>query len=176
MVIVWIRFVKSYHRRTALFFDTEAKKPPAAFCVDRGAHLVYSDTRREGQPLSISTSNLLFFLSRTSDLLSFFQKYEDELIKETPGGCLYALLDKYGLRPGDISARTGTGNYVYRILNDERTPGRDTVVAFCLAIGSTLSEPDAAAHQPPRPARSPLSPRWRAYLRPRKRHRAEPVQ
>ena len=53
---------------------------------------------------------------------------------------LYALLDKYGLRPGDISARTGTGNYVYRILNDERTLGRDTVVAFCLAIGSTLSE------------------------------------
>ena len=90
--------------------------------------------------MSISTSNLLFFLSQTSDLLSFFQKYEDELIKETPGGCLYALLDKYGLRPGDISARTGTGNYVYRILNDERTPGRDTVVAFCLAIGSTLSE------------------------------------
>lgn len=84
MVIVWIRFVKSYHRRTAFFFDTEAKKPPAAFCVDRGAHLVYSDTRREGQPLSISTSNLLFFLSQTSDLLSFFQKYEDELIKETP--------------------------------------------------------------------------------------------
>ena len=81
--------------------------------------------------MSISTSNLLFFLSQTSDLLSFFQKYEDELIKETPGGCLYALLDKYGLRPGDISARTGTGNYVYRILNDERTPGRDTVVAFC---------------------------------------------
>ena len=80
--------------------------------------------------MSISTSNLLFFLSQTSDLLSFFQKYEDELIKETPGGCLYALLDKYGLRPGDISARTGTGNYVYRILNDERTPGRDTVVAF----------------------------------------------
>ena len=90
--------------------------------------------------MSISTSNLLFFLSQASDLLSFFQKYEDELIKETPGGCLYALLDKYGLRPGDISARTGTGNYVYRILNDERTPGRDTVVAFCLAIGSTLSE------------------------------------
>ena len=85
--------------------------------------------------MSISTSNLLFFLSQTSDLLSFFQKYEDELIKETPGGCLYALLDKYGLRPGDISTRTGTGNYVYRILNDERTPGRDTVVAFCLAIG-----------------------------------------
>lgn len=34
--------------------------------------------------MSISTSNLLFFLSQTSDLLSFFQKYEDELIKETP--------------------------------------------------------------------------------------------
>ena len=49
--------------------------------------------------MSISTSNLLFFLSQTSDLLSFFQKYEDELIKERPGGCLYALLDKYGLRP-----------------------------------------------------------------------------
>lgn len=127
--------------------------------------------------MSISTSNLLFFLSQTSDLLSFFQKYEDELIKETPGGCLYALLDKYGLRPGDISARTGTGNYVYRILNDERTPGRDTVVAFCLAIGSTLSECQTllriSRHAP---ARSPLSPRWRAYLRPRKRHRAEPVQ
>lgn len=44
--------------------------------------------------MSISTSNLLFFLSQTSDLLSFFQKYEDELIKETPGGYLYALLDK----------------------------------------------------------------------------------
>ncbi len=90
--------------------------------------------------MCISTSDLLLHLRQASDLLSFFQKYETELIKETPGGCLYALLDKYGLRPGDIAARTGTGNYVYRILNDERTPGRDTVAAFCLAIGSTLSE------------------------------------
>ena len=90
--------------------------------------------------MSISTSDLLLHLRQASDLLSFFQKYETELIKETPGSCLYALLDKHGLRPGDIAARTGTGNYVYRILNDERTPGRDTVAAFCLAIGSTLSE------------------------------------
>ena len=90
--------------------------------------------------MSISTSDLLLHLRQASDLLSFFQKYETELIKETPGSCLYALLDKHGLRPGDIAARTGTGNYVDRILTDERTPGRDTVAAFCLAIGSTLSE------------------------------------
>ena len=87
--------------------------------------------------MSISTSNLLFFLSQTSDLLSFFQKYEDELIKETPGGCLYALLDKYAI--GSTLSECQTLLRISRhALLDPRFH-RDGALIFALERGIGLS-------------------------------------
>ena len=73
----------------------------------------------------------------------FEAKFSDELLAEDGrvGQYLQELLIKYDKKNTVISERAGLNrSFVGNIINGKKIPGRDSIIAICLAIGTTFEE------------------------------------
>ena len=73
------------------------------------------------------------FLGKNENTLSSFGDYYSKYISEK------------GIDVPDIIKKSGVSrNYIYNILNGDRAPGRDKVLALCIAAGMSFMETDRA--------------------------------
>ena len=73
------------------------------------------------------------FLGKNWNTLSSFGEYYSKYISEK------------GIDVPDIIKKSGVSrNYIYNILNGDRAPGRDKVLALCIAAGMSFMETDRA--------------------------------
>ncbi len=73
------------------------------------------------------------FLGKNGNTLSSFGEYYSKYISEK------------GIDVPDIIKKSGVSrNYIYNILNGDRAPGRDKVLALCIAAGMSFMETDRA--------------------------------
>lgn len=86
------------------------------------------------------TVELLNKLQNASDLTAFFEEYREELITETVGGYLSAIMERSGIKAASLAETAQLGNYVYRVINDERNASRDTLLSIALALRLTVAE------------------------------------
>ncbi len=92
----------------------------------------------------IKTNELLSILNkvdRKADIDQFASDYllDSKLYSTT--GYLQKMLEKYNIsRSQAIEKSNISRTYAYQIFSGERKPGRDKIIAICLAIGLTLEE------------------------------------
>ncbi|MEA4970623.1 MAG: hypothetical protein VB051_08860 [Candidatus Pelethousia sp.] len=86
------------------------------------------------------TVELLNRLQHASDIAAFLEEYREELITETVGGYLTAIMERSGTKVSTLAETAQLGNYVYRIINDERKASRDTLLSIALALHLTVAE------------------------------------
>lgn len=91
--------------------------------------------------MNASTTELLEKLQQTSDLSAFFETYRGELISQTAGGFIAAVMERERMSSSELAGASGLGNYTYRILNDERNASRNALLS--VAFGLRLSVPEA---------------------------------
>lgn len=90
--------------------------------------------------MQTGTAELLKKLQRASNLHAFFEEYNDELIGETVGGYINVFLEREGVRPAEIAESSQLGNYVYKVIADERKASRDTLISIAFALRMTVAE------------------------------------
>lgn len=80
-------------------------------------------------------------IDTVASLTSFAEntvKYESDISFST---YIYHCLEKSGLTPAGLIEKTHIQrNYAYQILNGTKNPGRDKVIAICLALSLSLDE------------------------------------
>lgn len=86
------------------------------------------------------TVELLEKLQHASDLAAFFEEHQQDLITETVGGYLRVIIEQRNIKPATLAEASQLGNYVYRIINDERNASRDTLVSIAHALHLSVAE------------------------------------
>lgn len=90
--------------------------------------------------MKISTGKLMDRLKKTSNLSGFLDRYQDNMITQTVGEYLRAVMEEKGMKAAELVRSTQMGNYVYRVLNDERNVSRNTLITIALGLSMTLEE------------------------------------
>lgn len=86
------------------------------------------------------TEELMNELRKTADINGFFNKHENEFIKETPSSFLNYLISTKNTTAADAAKESGVGEYVYKILNGTRKPSRNVLIAVALGMKLELEE------------------------------------
>ncbi|MDL2217910.1 hypothetical protein LJC27_04560 [Christensenellaceae bacterium OttesenSCG-928-M15] len=86
------------------------------------------------------TAELLEKLQHASDLAAFFEEHRQDLITQTVGGYLHIILERIDMKPAALAEASQLGNYVYRIINDERNASRDALISIALALRLNVAE------------------------------------
>lgn len=104
---------------------------------DLNSGLGYERTEMERD---METKELLNKLTAETDLDSFFTEYEKEFLDVTfldiANECIY----KNGLKVAEIARNSGQGDYVYKVLNGERKPSRNIIIAIAIGMSATFEE------------------------------------
>lgn len=87
-----------------------------------------------------NTSYLLEKLQQTTDLSSFFETYNDELITQTVGEYVGLLMEQKQMSKSELAIASGLGNYLYRVVNDERNVSRSTLLAVAFGLHLSVAQ------------------------------------
>jgi len=87
-----------------------------------------------------STQELLHRLKETDDIQIYLDENNGEIIKETIQGYINGLLEIKRLKLSDVAARSGQGDYVYKVFGGKRKASRDILLAVSVGMGLTLAE------------------------------------
>lgn len=96
-----------------------------------------------------TTGELLEILKKESTLNRYIETVSDNLIEQVPlSDCLNRLIKEKGLKKMDIICQSGLERkYAYQIINGQKRPNRDRVLALCLAMRLSLEETQALLRQ-----------------------------
>lgn len=96
-----------------------------------------------------TTGELLEILKKESTLDRYIETASDSLIEQVPlSDCLNRLIEEKGLKKSDIICQSGLERkYAYQIINGQKSPNRDRVLALCLAMHLSLEETQALLKQ-----------------------------
>lgn len=86
------------------------------------------------------TEELLNQITQTADLENFIKQHEKDFENETVSGYLDKLLAAKNLRITDIAARSGRGDYVYKVFQGTRTATRDILLSIAIGMQLDLCE------------------------------------
>ncbi|MCI5892415.1 MAG: helix-turn-helix transcriptional regulator [Clostridiales bacterium] len=86
------------------------------------------------------TDELLKELKNADDIQAFLDSHEQEFISETPVDYLNYIINSRKTSIAEIAKKSGVGNYVYKVFNNERKPSREVMIAIALGIGLSLEE------------------------------------
>lgn len=86
------------------------------------------------------TDELLKELKNADDIQAFLDSHEQEFISETPVDYLNYIINSRKKSIAEIAKKSGVGNYVYKVFNNERKPSREVMIAIALGIGLSLEE------------------------------------
>ena len=86
------------------------------------------------------TDELLKELKNADDIQAFLDSHEQEFISETPVDYLNYIINSRKTSIAEIAKKSGVGNYVYKVFNNERQPSREVMIAIALGIGLSLEE------------------------------------
>lgn len=88
-----------------------------------------------------STDELLKIIAQENNLRNYFQEYSDQFENTTLTEALEELTRVHNRTKSDIIGRSGLDRvYAYQIFNGTKNPGRDKLLALCIAAGATLKE------------------------------------
>ncbi len=104
----------------------------------------------------LGTMKLEHYLSKFNSFDEFERQFPDEMLKDDcrVGDYLKQLLFKYDMKPSVVSDLAGKSfSYLGNIINGKRhNPSRDSLINFCLVMGTTLEELQCllkySGHQP----------------------------
>ena len=86
------------------------------------------------------TEDLMNELKKTTDIKSFFDKHENEFIKETPSSFLNYMLSSKNITVAEAAKASGVGKYAYKIFSGTRKPTRNTLIALAFGMNLELKE------------------------------------
>ena len=88
----------------------------------------------------MKTEDLLEELKNASDLQSFFNTHEKDFLHQTPVSYLNDLISIKGTTVAKIAKKSGVGEYLYKVFNNERKPSRDILISISLGMTLSLEE------------------------------------
>ena len=86
------------------------------------------------------TEELLNKIKESSDVEAFVRVNEHVFLCVSPEEYLNRMMEKKGLRVADVAARSGQGDYVYKVFSGRRRASRDVLIAICFGMGLSLDE------------------------------------
>lgn len=90
--------------------------------------------------MNIDTKELLHRLSVSDDIKEFINNNENEFINITYTDFLNSILAKKNISIASVAKKSGQGDYVYKVLNGERKPSRDVLIAIAFGLQLSLDE------------------------------------
>ena len=86
------------------------------------------------------TEELLCKIKESTDIGEFIKENEGAFLSVGPVEYMNGLMEKKGLRLADVAARSGQGEYVYKVFAGKRKASRDVLISICFGLGATLDE------------------------------------
>lgn len=86
------------------------------------------------------TNELLQELMNTKDIEEFFKKNENSFIGETPQSFLNALMTAKNMTIAQVVKISGSGEYVYKVMNGTRKPSRNILISIAFGMKMSLDE------------------------------------
>ena len=86
------------------------------------------------------TEELLNKIKESSDIEAFVRENEPSFLNVKPEEYLNRLMAEKGLRVAEVAARSGQGDYVYKVFSGRRKASRDVLIAICFGMGLSLDE------------------------------------
>lgn len=88
------------------------------------------------------SAELRFNLANISNIKSFFEKYDEQMLKNRNiSDYLKLLLRKKGLKVANVVVRSGLDRkYVYQIFKGTKNPSRDKLIAIAFGLGLSDEE------------------------------------
>ena len=93
-----------------------------------------------------TTAELFELLKKQDDPAAFLAQEKDEMLHETPGEYLNALLKENGLKKSEVIRRANLDRtYAYQLFAGTKTnPARDKIIMLCFGLGATSQETQRA--------------------------------
>ena len=89
--------------------------------------------------------DILSSAKTTADLLKFVQSELQDVPTLTFCGYMGQMIHEHRLKKSDVIAQSGIQrNYGYQILNGQKSPGRDKVIALCAGAGLDIAQTQRA--------------------------------
>lgn len=86
------------------------------------------------------TNELLQELMNIKDIEEFFKKNENSFIGETPQSFLNALMTAKNMTIAQVVKISGSGEYVYKVMNGTRKPSRNILISIAFGMKMSLDE------------------------------------
>ena len=86
------------------------------------------------------TEELLNRIKESADAGDFVRENEAAFLRVSPDDYMNRMMEKKGLRVADVAARSGQGDYVYKVFSGRRRASRDVLIAICFGMGLSLDE------------------------------------
>jgi len=86
------------------------------------------------------TEELLNQITQTANLENYITQHEAEFEKDTVASFLDKMIAKKQLRIADIAARSGKGDYVYKVIQGTRSATRDILLAIAIGMQLEIEE------------------------------------
>ena len=86
------------------------------------------------------TEELLNRIKESADAGDFVRENEAAFLRVSPEDYMNRMMEKTGLRVADVAARSGQGDYVYKVFSGRRRASRDVLIAICFGMGLSLDE------------------------------------
>ena len=90
--------------------------------------------------MRITTLTLMKKLRTTKSFNGYLEKYREELIDVPLHTYLQRLAEEKGIALASIVAKSGLGDYIYKLWNGKRQPTRNGVISIAFAMGLSLEE------------------------------------
>lgn len=86
------------------------------------------------------TEELLNRIKESADAGDFVRENEAAFLRVSLDDYMNRMMEKKGLRVADVAARSGQGDYVYKVFSGRRRASRDVLIAICFGMGLSLDE------------------------------------
>lgn len=90
--------------------------------------------------MKITTFTLMKSLKTISNFNEYLERYNNQLIDISLHIYLQRLAEEKGVALATIAAKSGLGDYVYKLWNGKRQPTRSGVISIAFAMGLSLEE------------------------------------
>ena len=90
--------------------------------------------------MKITTFTLMKSLKTINNFNGYLERYNNQLIDISLHIYLQRLAEEKGVALATIAAKSGLGDYVYKLWNGKRQPTRSGVISIAFAMGLSLEE------------------------------------
>ncbi len=90
--------------------------------------------------VSMDTKELLHHLSKAHNIGTFLSEFENEFHQLSCKEFINGIIQQKQLSIASIARKSGHGDYVYKVINGERTPSRDVLISIAIGMGLSFEE------------------------------------